>query len=74
MSYPPKAEQKPITDRQEIGRIGNYYGGLNVAKIGNEYGWLIENWDTEFNEVEAYEIIPKYLYDALIKFESEREK
>jgi hypothetical protein len=43
--------------------IGNFYGGLEVKEEDGKYYWGIENWDgTEFEE------IPKYLYDALIKY------
>ena len=43
--------------------IGNHYGGLEVKEEDGKYLWGIENWDgTDFKE------IPKYLYDALIKY------
>jgi hypothetical protein len=43
--------------------IGNYYGGLEVKEEDGKYLWGIGNYDgTEFEE------IPKYLYDALIKY------
>ena len=58
---------------KEIGSIDNHCGGLFVAKIGDRFGWLIENYDTHFADPSEYEIIPKYLYDALIKFERDRE-
>lgn len=47
----------------EIGNIVNYYGGLTVKKIKSKYKWSIEDWDGK-----RWEEIPKYLYDALIKF------
>ena len=48
--------------------IGNYYGGLEVKEEDGKYLWGIENWDgTDFEE------IPKYLYDALIKFSEQGE-
>ena len=46
--------------------IGNYYGGLEIKEEDGKYYWGIENYnDTE------YEDIPKYLYDALVKFRDE---
>lgn len=51
----------------EIGRIGNYYGGLHVRKTGDLCEWSIENWDGHH-----WEQIPKSLYDELIRFESTR--
>lgn len=50
-----------------IGDIGNYYGCLNVYFEDDNYYWFIENWNGL-----GEESIPKYLYDALIKFENER--
>lgn len=54
----------------EIGDIGNYYGGLHVEKTSdNKYIWGIEDYcDT------TYEEIPKYLYDALTKFQNSKNK
>lgn len=49
-----------------IGDICNYYGGLQIVERDGKYWWGIENWDgTELSE------IPKYLFDALNKFDSE---
>ncbi len=48
--------------------IGNYYGGLGIKEEEGKYFWGIENYDgTDFEE------IPKYLYDALIKFSEQGE-
>jgi len=48
--------------------IGNYYGGLEIKEEEGKYFWGIENYDgTDFEE------IPKYLYDALIKFSEQGE-
>jgi hypothetical protein len=66
----PEPEQLPITNRQQIGNICNEGGNLVVAKIGNEYGWLMERYNNSWNDVDEYEIIPQYLYDALVRFES----
>lgn len=48
-----------------IGEIGNYYGGLKVKEENGKLYWGIKNYDgTE------WEVIPKYLYNALLKFEA----
>lgn len=52
--------------KRDIGNIGNYYGCLEVKVENERYFWGIENWDGTH-----WEEIPKYLYDALIKFEDE---
>lgn len=45
----------------------NCYGSLKIKKKSNKYFWSIEDWNS--NE---WEEIPKYLYNALIKFEKGR--
>jgi hypothetical protein len=48
---------------KEIGLCGNYYGGLNIKEENGKYYWSIENYSgMEWSE------IPKYLYDALLKY------
>jgi hypothetical protein len=47
--------QEPVTDRQGIGGISNHYGGVYVAKLGNKYGWLVEDHNTYFDEAGEYE-------------------
>ena len=51
----------------QIGTIGNHYGHLEAKEEDGSYWWCIENWNGHY-----WEEIPKYLYDALIKFEKER--
>lgn len=53
----------------EIGNIGNYYGGLCVMEEDGKYFWSIENHDGH-----DWDEIPKYLYDSLIKYETNRDK
>ena len=59
-------------NEKQIGEITNYYGGLHVQEKNGKYYWAIEGCygldDSNYDE------IPKYLYDALIKYETEREK
>jgi hypothetical protein len=50
-----------------IGNISNYYGGLHAWIEDGKYFWSIENYDG-FSEIEE---IPKYLYDALNRFQKE---
>jgi len=54
---------------KEIGKIENYYGGLNVKSEKGKYYWCIENHDGYW-----WEEIPRYLYDALLKYQYEFEK
>jgi len=54
---------------EQIGKITGYYGGLHVDQEGSKFYWAIEN-----HTITKWEEIPGYLYDALIKYENEREK
>ena len=49
---------------KKIKKIRNFYGGLEIkqGKAGKYY-WGIEDYDGI-----DYQEIPKYLYDALVKF------
>lgn len=49
---------------KRIGKIGNYYGGLEVTVEGGKYYWGIENYGSTH-----WEEIPQSLYDELIKFQ-----
>ena len=53
---------KPIIN--EVGNIGNYYGGLSVKADNGQYFWSIADYDGE-----VWQEITKALYDALIEFE-----
>ena len=50
-----------------VGNIGNYYGGLNVKYDNGKYFWCIDDYCDDLD----WEEIPKYLYDALIKYNEE---
>ncbi len=50
---------------KQIGTIHNYYGKLYVSEKDGKYYWCIENYDGCLN----WEQIPRYLYDALLRFE-----
>lgn len=51
-------------NKMKIGKIGNYYGSLNVKKEDGKYFWSIENYNGFF-----WEEIPESLYNELIKFQ-----
>jgi hypothetical protein len=49
-----------------VGKIGNYYGNLCIAKTGDSYYWSIEDYDGD-----RWEEISKSLYDELLHHENE---
>ena len=51
-----------------IPRLGNTYGNLCVSEYDGEYYSCVENFDGCY-----WEEVPKYLYDALLKFKTEHE-
>ena len=53
-----------------VGEIGNYYGGLLIYEKENIYYWIIENYDTNFENLLEWEQIPKRLYNELSKLKS----
>ena len=56
-----------MANHKEIGTIGCYYGSLIVKQVEDKFYWSIEDVSTDY-----WEEIPKYLYDALLKFDSEK--
>jgi hypothetical protein len=56
------------SNQQEIGNIGNYYGGLSVKTEDNKCYWSIENY-TGYH----WEEIPDSLYRALVEYETARQ-
>ncbi len=58
-------------DRTEIFSIRNYYGGLNVMEFNGKFYWCIENYNTDFEDLEHWDEITKELYDSIIKFNKE---
>ena len=59
-----------MSEENEIGTIGNYYGGLLVKSDGGKFFWGVE---APF-ESTRWEEIPKSLYTALLSFEKKRKK
>jgi hypothetical protein len=52
---------------QEIGDIGNHYGGLSAKKEDDKFYWSIRDYDGhEWSE------IPEYLYMTLVQYENNR--
>lgn len=49
---------------RRIGDIGNYYGGLWVKEENGKFYWSIEGADGFF-----WHEVPRYLYEALTKFD-----
>jgi hypothetical protein len=47
---------------EKVGEIGNYYGGLYIKKIENKYYWIIENYDTDFNNIDEWDEISERLF------------
>lgn len=52
---------------KDIGKIGNYYGGLSVKQADDKFYWSIENYDGPY-----WEEIPESLYRELLAFEEGR--
>ena len=66
--------REKLKDAYKVGKIENYYGGLQVFAIKaddgvEKYSWGIGDWDGTEEES-----IPKYLFDALMKFKEEGER
>lgn len=54
-------------ERFSIESIGNYYGGLNIAKYQDKYYWVIENHDSDLDDIKEYNEISEALYLELKK-------
>jgi hypothetical protein len=52
---------------QEIGDIGNHYGGLSVKKEDGKFYWSIEDYDGH-----DWLEIPEYLHMTLVHYENNR--
>tara|TARA_Y100000593_G_C4235498_1_gene299305 strand:- start:704 stop:889 length:186 start_codon:yes stop_codon:yes gene_type:complete len=53
-------------EKTHIKGVGNYYGGVWVQEIDGKFYWIIENYDTDFEEIEEWTLISQELYEALI--------
>lgn len=52
---------------KSIGSIGNYYGGLHVCSHEGKFYWIVENYDTNFDDIEEWEEISEKTYTALLR-------
>jgi len=59
---------------KQIGTVNNYYGGLFAMEKDGKYYWLIQNYSTDFDDIEHWEECDKELYEALIAYEERRNK
>ena len=53
-------------EKKIIWGVGNYYGGIWVMSVAGKFYWIIENYDTDFEDLEEWEEISKELYDQLL--------
>jgi hypothetical protein len=58
-----------VFNYKQVGEIGNYYGGLIIMENEGKYYWLIENYDTNFDDLAEWSEISKELYNSLLKHE-----
>ena len=54
--------------RTEILLIGNYYGFLNVMTLDGKFYWCVENYDTNFENLNDWQEISEKLYNTIIEF------
>jgi hypothetical protein len=54
--------------KEDVGGIGNYYGGLSIAKVDGKFYWSIENYNGDHPEE-----ITEELYDALKTFKQQEQ-
>jgi len=59
-----------IGNCKSIGKISNYYGGLCIMESKGKYYWLIENYDTDFDDLSYWSEIDKELYDSLVAYDT----
>lgn len=58
-------------ERTGVGSTSNHYGGVVIAEKDGKYYWIVENYDSKMDNIDEYEEIPKYLYEALKRFSDE---
>jgi len=49
-----------------ITSIGNYYGNLFIKKTSSGYYWIIQNYDTNFDDLDEWDEISEQLYKELL--------
>lgn len=55
-----------IEARALVYLVGNYYGGIHVTMHDRRYYWLVENYDTDFNNLEEWQEIPENFFKNLL--------
>ena len=55
---------------KNIGSIGNYYGGLYVKEENGKFYWIIEDHDTDFDNIKEWQEIGEELYNKLMCYEN----
>jgi len=45
--------------------IGNYYGGLHISEVAGKFYFIIENYDTDFEDLDEWQEINESLYNQL---------
>lgn len=55
---------------ENVSAIGNTYGGLVILEHEGKYYWLIEDYNTNFNNLDEYIEISKELYLEIKKYNS----
>ena len=57
-----------MSEQRLIGKLENYYGGIEVKEERGKYYWCIPDYNGE-----VCEAIPQYLFEALNKFQDEED-
>ena len=52
---------------KSICSIGNYYGCLHIKQLEEKYYWIIEDYDTDFSNLDEWDEISESLYLELNK-------
>ena len=60
--------------RTEIQLIGNYYGCLNVMTLDGKFYWCVENYDTNFENLNDWQEISEEIYNSIIKYYNSKKK
>lgn len=58
----------------EIDSIGNDYGCLNLMTLNGKFYWCIEDWDTDFDDLDYWIEINEEIYNAIIKLQIAQKK
>ena len=61
-----KKERQLDQNAKDIETIGNHYGCLRFSEFEDKFYWSITDWYGD-----DWDDIPKYLYDALLKYHNE---